>query len=152
MAFLTRRRPRERGVAALEFAIVAPMMVGLFGVLISFALVLWTQFCLGSLAQTTVRYCVARQASTGSVADMTGCATSTPMQQYLSQNQHYCDTPLTVTVLPAVAPLSAGMVRPVNLLTIKLSCHRNFFGWIRIVNNSLVRQSVSAQASMPFTP
>ena len=151
MAVLNRRNRRERGVAALEFAIVAPMMVGLFGFFFGFVMAEWTQFKLGSLAQFAVRTCVAQQASTGQTAALQGCMTAITQSQYASMNEHFCDTPIVATPVPAQV-LSAHLPRPTSLVGIKLSCRRNMLSWIQTVVPGLASVELHAQAAMPFTP
>jgi Flp pilus assembly protein TadG len=70
-----RMRPRrQRGVAALEFAITVPVFLALLGGVIYFGLLLYAKFVMANAANAAVRSCVIKNAGYKSKSIYEDCA------------------------------------------------------------------------------
>jgi hypothetical protein len=152
---LSARRRGSHGAAALEFAIVMPIMVALFGGLLSFGTILWSQYQLGLLTAQTARTCVAMQASLAgnAASSLQACATQQFTVLYNQTSAKMCDQPPQVT--PVATPLGASLAsgRQAYLLKVQATCQKNYFPLLNVYTRAnLTSAKLKAQSAMPFLP
>lgn len=149
------RRRHSRGAAALEFALVTPLLLTLFAGILSFGLMVYAQFQLGQLTAQTARTCVAMQPSLSGDprSSLTACATTTFNQLYQNSSPHLCDGALNIKPTTQLIGTSVGADHPTYLLTVQVNCKKNYLNILNsYIKGNLTSQDLLATSAMPFTP
>ncbi|KAK1548235.1 hypothetical protein Q3G72_021566 [Acer saccharum] len=148
-------RGHQRGVAALEFALVMPSVIALFLGIGTFGAALYAKQLLYDVAGETARACVLK--SLGSTDAITSCVSS--VGSYLSSSQVHQQICLgsPVSFSAALATSNGGQTivpasYPQQILALRVtaSCAWNFApGFIGLLGGLTAPPSLSATASMP---
>jgi len=125
------RRRRERGAAAVEFALLSPVLLLLVAGCINFGLAGYAKFRLSDAAMVAVRSCVAAGAGT-----CAGNATNLARTRWPGASQ-VCNGNLQTTVL------NQG-----NVITVSASCA--FQGGVMQAYMGMSNLSIRTSAAMPF--
>lgn len=148
MAALSEAKRVPRGAAALEFAIVAPMLLLLLTGVIYFALALMTKYSLHGLAVAATRNCVAMQATGTSEATLKSCATEqfSFLRAQTGMAGGCSGTPQATSNTTPLSLRQAGRSsgQKMVLLTLDVSCSFN-------VNPLSVFSGMAGNSSMPDT-
>ena len=152
------RSANERGAAAAEFALVAPLFFVLIGFLVAMGLALLTKYQLYNIANSTVRTCTAMQRTGDTVATVNQClVTQLPIiMQLYGGTPVGCDTPpqpgnTTPQMIQLASTGVAGDSKRIYLVPMQRSCNVGINPLTNILGSILPTQvTVYATSAMPF--
>lgn len=160
MAHVKHKRKATRGVAALEFALVAPLLVMLMGGIIYFGLAIWSQYRLGTLVNAAARRCVSLQRSSlgaGVAGAVVSCA-STEFNRLANEDvgRGICDggsPQLEVSAPSAYTAMSANGRPPLYMLQMHAHCQKDLNMMNTQPGSALpTTLEIHARVAMPFSP
>jgi Flp pilus assembly protein TadG len=156
MGIKSRFGRRQRGVAAMEFALTVPLFLAIVGATVYFGLALYTKFLMINAANAAVRACVSKQVGFSKDADFTSCAT-TEFSSLVSLGGYstMCGG-ASITPVAMTQPVSVGaLASNVRLLTLGITCNVTISGMVNMAspggatgNSTVALQIFSA---MPYT-
>jgi Flp pilus assembly protein TadG len=119
----------ERGVAAVEFALVVPWFLALLAIMITLGIGFWNEFVMLNIASATTRTCALTQTTTSgtdSSAQLVSCAQSTG-NSFIGHYSGLCFgnklTVDTVTTTDLPSAVVAGSTSRVHFLQYTLRCN-----------------------------
>ena len=132
---------RQRGAAAVEFALVLPTFMLLLTTMITLGRAYWTEFLMLNITSQVARACVLQQqpvsqnpaTPSNSTGALTACANTTG-QQILNQYHNLCGTARVTMDAPQVLQVPGGTVpsspqNQVRLLQITMQCKMPVIGY-----------------------
>jgi Flp pilus assembly protein TadG len=145
-----RRAARERGAAAVEFALVLPSFLMITGMMISLCIALYTRYELAYVATTAARTCVMASQPPNSRAAIENCARNQITQMLRTLNTACTSSP--PAAVQSIQPGGEPNASPaLYLLTVSLSCNYNVLPMVRAVApGTLTTIQLNAQAAMPY--
>ena len=151
------RSHRQRGVAAMEFALTVPLFLAILGATVYFGLALYTKFLMINAANTAVRACVSKQVGFTKVGDFTTCA-STEFNALMTLGGYstLCGNGSGISPSPGSQPISVGaLANDVQLLTLSITCNVTISGMVNMASPgaSTGGSTVALQifSAMPYT-
>lgn len=145
----------QRGVAAVEFALVLPTFLLILGAMVSLGSAYWTEFVMLDITSSSARACVLQQQpATGSPSDsgpaVAACAAST-LQSLAATFPKLCPGGMMLQT-PQIVPVNGGFVpsapnNKIQLVQVTATCNMPFF-FAR--PGSSFSFPVVAHSTMPF--
>lgn len=158
MALLAPKFGPQRGVAALEFALVVPLFLMLLGGTIYFGIALFAKIVVTNAANVAVRACVAKQVGFQDDGAFTSCATS-EMASITSSNGTFSNLCMGGSGQAAAktSPVAVGaLAQDVKLLVLTVPCNISVNGMINGAGAygagaNITQFNMQIVTSMPYT-
>jgi Flp pilus assembly protein TadG len=150
-------RHNQRGVAALEFALVVPLFLMLMGGTIYFGIALFAKMVITNAAHVAVRSCVSKQIGFRNEGDFINCAEQ--QMAYLTANDgtfnSLCMNGSGSAKASIVSAATGAIAQDIRLLQLTVPCNIAVNPMINGVQGSggsnITQFNMRIMSSMPFT-
>lgn len=151
---LIRRRHEQAGAAALEFAIVAPLLIALLTGMMYFGLALFARIVVTEAAHAAVRSCVLQQRGDASQGAYGSCASEQfTTLMALPVFSAMCDNgmPTPTTTFSRLSPALSGP-SSIVMMTLTVTCNRNINPVVNVAGDTPVPSTLAMQitSAMPL--
>ena len=145
MRNLSSRRRRERGAAAVEFALVLPMFLCALGLVMNVGIGFFARFQLTNYASAAARSCVS-QVNVNSAA-LGGCVNQYMSSTDLSTLEGLCNN---LTVTPMVMPGPSNNPA-MQILQVQVTCNAMWVTFANAINlEDRTSWMITVKSQMPF--